>query len=739
MKKYKKSKLISVWSLSYFLLLGLFVISIISVSLVSQSVNRKINGKYCQTLFGGISQNVTETVEKSNLLYSTLINYEGVEKILFRESTDAYYNEASVFALLDDLRAIKGNVDFYIYLPATDTVLADNGVFRSQDYYKTKMNEYGISYDEWMKNFHRENAKGMVFAANADVGDIFLQEKYLSKDGKLMYFVSKINESVLLDVDGLPEWISDSDIYLSNLSGEIYMSRGNSGRVAKCSNISAIGEVYSDKWEVFSKTESSLLPIEITIVYPKEAAWTELNFLIKLQVFMCVALIIISLGIIVFVIRRNYRPIVSIMKMLNTEENSANELDGIQRRIHEILSMNKYYIKQAEKYVGEIQQNTLSKCLGGNYSPAAVIKMLKDGAVEFPHKYFVLSIFDIKDLSVLFEGDDEGLSEDRKFGELMFIYHNIFSELFEKHECDVKITSVDEKIVAIVNMKDSIPLDLGTVYEVLKYGLGFVQQNFGIEAGFVLTKLYSSIGALPESYAQGLYLLRYKNSMGIDVPVTVNDVEYGSEEKADIVLDGDTEQKLIQCIAGGNFENAQMLLDHIFRNLSGMKLSLDQRQCMMVDIGCMLSKVPQNEVEVDFGKILDYSANVSAMQEYLRNEIKVMCERSRITVSKTGKIDQVKEYIDSKYYEDMDLNGLSFMFHISQNYLSASFKKEIGMPITDYINTVRIKYAKQFLKNTDKSVKDIAEKVGYKNIRTFNRVFQKYEGITPTVYRNNIR
>lgn len=739
MKKYKKSKLISVWSLSYFLLLGLFVISIVSVSLVSQLVNKKINSKYCQTLFGGISQNVTETVEKSNLLYSTLINYENVEKILFRESTDAYYNVASVSALLDDLRAVKGNVDFYIYLPETDTVLADNGVFKSSDYYKTKMNEYGISYDEWMKNFHRENAKGMVFATNADDGDIFLHEKYLSKDGKRMYFISKINESVLLDVDGLPEWISDSDIYISNLSGDIYMSRGNSERIEKCTNISAVDEVYNDKWEVFSKTESSLLPIDVTIVYPKGAAWTELNFLIKLQIFMCVAVVLISLGIIIFVIRRNYRPIVSIMKMLNTEENSANELDGIQRRIHEILSMNKYYIKQAEKYAGEKQQNILSKCLEGNYSPAAVIKMLKDGNVEFKYKYFTLSIFDIKDLSVLFEGDDEGLSDEQKFRELIFIFHNIFTELFQQHECEVKITAVDERIVAIVDMEDSTPLDMGTVYEVLKYGLDFVHQNFGIETGFVLTRLYSSIGALPESYAQGLYLLRYKKSMGIDVPVTVNDVEYGSEERADIVLDGDTEQKLIQCIAGGNFENAQMLLEHIFRNLSGMKLSLDQRQCMMIDLGCILSKVPQNEVEVDFGKILDYSANVSAMQEFLRTSIKEMCERSRITVNKTGKIDQVKEYIDTKYYEEMDLNGLSFMFHISQNYLSASFKKEVGMPITDYINTVRVKYAKQFLKNTEKSVKDIAEKVGYKNIRTFNRVFQKYEGIAPTVYRNNIR
>ena len=738
MKKPKRSKLISVWSLSYFLLLALFVVSITSVSLVSQSVSRKINDKYCQTLFGGISQNATEMIEKSNLIYSTLVNFKELGKVLEVDGIDGYYTEKSVMALIEDLRNVKGNVDYYIYLPKTDTVLSDSGFFKSAIYHKVRMSEYNLTYEEWMEKLHRQTSAETVSATNIDSSDIFLREKYSSENGIQMHLVTKLNEEALLDVETLPEWIDESDIYISNLNGEVYMSRGDAERTQRCTNIAQVDSLYTDSWEIFSKTEFSMLPMVVSIVYPRQAAWTELSFLVRLQIIMCVALILISLLVIVFVIRKNYKPIVSIMKTLNAE-NNGDELSSIQKNIHELLSTNKNYLKQVEKFAEENVQTVLTRCLSGNYSQSAVQKMLRENSISFPYGHFTLCAFDIANVDELFAGDEAVITTEQKFKDLNFILHNILSELFEQYECHVKIATVDEKVFAIINMQDKAQFDCGTVYEVLKYGLDFIKQHFTVNVSFVLTKTYSSIGALPEAYAQALYLLRYKTAMGIKNPFSINDIEYGSEEQADIVLDSETEQKLINSIAGGNFENAQFLLDHIFTNLQGMGLPLEQKQCYMIDLGCMLCKIPQKEVKVDFEKILNYSANPSAMQEFLRTAIRQMCDKGRVTVIKSDKIGQVKEYIDAKYYEDFDLNSLSYMFNISQNYLSASFKKEVGVSITDYINNTRIHYAKQFLKNTDKSIKDIAEKVGYKNIRTFNRLFQKHEGITPTIYRNNIK
>ena len=60
------------------------------------------------------------------------------------------------------------------------------------------------------------------------------------------------------------------------------------------------------------------------------------------------------------------------------------------------------------------------------------------------------------------------------------------------------------------------------------------------------------------------------------------------------------------------------------------------------------------------------------------------------------------------------------------------------MSVTDYINKTRLMHAKELLKNSDKTVKAIAVETGFVNLRSFNRVFQKYEGVTPSEYRNSV-
>jgi len=50
---------------------------------------------------------------------------------------------------------------------------------------------------------------------------------------------------------------------------------------------------------------------------------------------------------------------------------------------------------------------------------------------------------------------------------------------------------------------------------------------------------------------------------------------------------------------------------------------------------------------------------------------------------------------------------------------------------------VRISHAKALLRNTDKKMYQIAQSVGYENVKYFFRVFKKMEGITPEHYRNN--
>jgi len=75
------------------------------------------------------------------------------------------------------------------------------------------------------------------------------------------------------------------------------------------------------------------------------------------------------------------------------------------------------------------------------------------------------------------------------------------------------------------------------------------------------------------------------------------------------------------------------------------------------------------------------------------------------------------------------------IMYMNPSYFSSYFKKETGMNFSDYLNTVRISYAKQFLSLPDYKVYEICEKVGFSDLSYFCRVFRKMEGISPSEYR----
>jgi two-component system, response regulator YesN len=99
-------------------------------------------------------------------------------------------------------------------------------------------------------------------------------------------------------------------------------------------------------------------------------------------------------------------------------------------------------------------------------------------------------------------------------------------------------------------------------------------------------------------------------------------------------------------------------------------------------------------------------------------------------------IDEIKNYIDIHYFEDISLNDMSLKFYMNKSYLSALFKKRIGQNFVDYITTVRMKKASEHMKSKKCKVYEVAQLVGYTDERYFSKLFKKYMGVTPEEFKN---
>lgn len=98
-------------------------------------------------------------------------------------------------------------------------------------------------------------------------------------------------------------------------------------------------------------------------------------------------------------------------------------------------------------------------------------------------------------------------------------------------------------------------------------------------------------------------------------------------------------------------------------------------------------------------------------------------------------IDQISEYIHANYAQSLNLNDLASAFYISPSYLSHLFAKKKKMTIVKYIGNVRLEKSVEYLKNTELSIADIAERTGFSDGNYFAKAFKKKYGISPTDYR----
>lgn len=93
------------------------------------------------------------------------------------------------------------------------------------------------------------------------------------------------------------------------------------------------------------------------------------------------------------------------------------------------------------------------------------------------------------------------------------------------------------------------------------------------------------------------------------------------------------------------------------------------------------------------------------------------------------------EYIHRHFKENIDIDSLARMEHMSATSLRNIFKKHTGVSPNEYIITQRISAACRLLAQTDQSIREIAAEAGYHDQYYFSRIFKKKVGVSPLKYR----
>lgn len=169
------------------------------------------------------------------------------------------------------------------------------------------------------------------------------------------------------------------------------------------------------------------------------------------------------------------------------------------------------------------------------------------------------------------------------------------------------------------------------------------------------------------------------------------------------------------------------------------------------------NKLPQMEYE----RILEIAQLIGAMIDYIversvarRNETQIQDwmvrtrqetlgesqptfqpHRGYPAVAKSSPIYPAVAYVATHPEEMVTMKEMAQLCHLSPSYFSRLFTREVGEGFTNYANRQKVELAKQQLRETGKTISQISADLGYLNTSHFINLFKRFEGITPSLYR----
>lgn len=153
-----------------------------------------------------------------------------------------------------------------------------------------------------------------------------------------------------------------------------------------------------------------------------------------------------------------------------------------------------------------------------------------------------------------------------------------------------------------------------------------------------------------------------------------------------------------------------------------------------------------HNVSARFEKVLktfiEYAQSDDAYKKWFINQ-RLFLLLSSLAVSTQGfsnnltLCDRICRYLSDNIGVPFSSENIEKRFYLSYKYMSHLFKKEKGVTMQQYHNSVRMDEACRLLCSTLMSIGEIADKLGFSDVLYFSRCFRNYTGKSPSAYRKD--
>lgn len=98
-------------------------------------------------------------------------------------------------------------------------------------------------------------------------------------------------------------------------------------------------------------------------------------------------------------------------------------------------------------------------------------------------------------------------------------------------------------------------------------------------------------------------------------------------------------------------------------------------------------------------------------------------------------IARAKELVEQGYATKLKVATVARGVCLSEDHFSRLFKRVAGITFTEYVGRVRVTHAQHILVTSQKQIAEVAFECGFESIPHFNRMFKRFAGMAPKLYR----
>ncbi|MBP1988510.1 helix-turn-helix domain-containing protein [Paenibacillus eucommiae] len=460
---------------------------------------------------------------------------------------------------------------------------------------------------------------------------------------------------------------------------------------------------------------------------------------------------------IVYVSRRNYRPVLQILAKINSissmpwrngpqqGDEFAQIESAIEQMAEDTTKFTTKYEQMQEESMAIRRQAGLKELLEGIRPVDAEEWKRRLEALQMPLTFKPTAVIVVE--IDAFTGFRFGYSTQ---DQALFKYalRMIVAEIADHHRAVQWIEWIaPNRLGMMLEVKKKAEEGLSQLYSLCEEARLWTVQHLPFTITMGIGKATGEITDIPQSYESALRALACKASLGTNRVIESNEAQSdfqqnvfrhiqaiqplaiaykrGDESWKAAVADFFVELRKVLLTREDLIGVMNYMIYYFHKEMKSLSGSLDDKW--------ELESMPQLTAMLEWIETLD-ETEICLLR--ILNEYATHAVEQREQSNHYALLGQIRGYIEEHYANpELSLIYIGDKFDMNPNYLSRLFKSEHGENFVDYLIDLRMDHAKRLLSETSKSVQEIATSVGYTTSIAFIRMFKKTYGYTPGDFR----